>query len=520
MKNLVVVGGGTAGWITALYAQKMFPEENIVLVESKDLGILGAGEGSTPNIIFLLDFLNIPLSEVIKNTNATIKNAVRFTNWSSKKDYYYSGLFSDIFSNLGWDSADLNYLIGGYNFSETPSISNLINFINNKDLIDYDFVTQICEKNKIPFVRNHSYNNTNPISDFNRVSNISIHFDAKMLANFLSSIGTERGIKQVDGILTNIVADEYGNITNIEINNYENIKTDFVFDCTGFNRMIIGKFYKSEWVSSSKHLPIKKALPFFLENKDEKNIKPYSEAIAMDYGWMWRIPLQHRTGSGYAFDSDRISIDDAKIEVEKKLGQEVFPPKIFSFDPGYFKEIWINNCLAVGLSTGFMEPMEATSIWQAISELQIFFTQRQLIFDRNKKYIDMFNKRFEDDVKDVIDFIYFHYLTDKTDNDFWLNFEKNNLMPDGLKEKIFLLQEGVLVDYYCKNMFGSNNYYAVAMGNNILNKKNIKEIYDKNYLFELDSLNKEKNYMKKQVSETMIDHYEFLQYMKGSFNDK
>jgi tryptophan halogenase len=339
-------------------------------------------------------------------------------------------------------------------------------------------------------------------------------------ANFLSSIGTERGIKQVDGILTNIVADEYGNITNIEINNYENIKTDFVFDCTGFNRMIIGKFYKSEWVSSSKHLPIKKALPFFLENKDEKNIKPYSEAIAMDYGWMWRIPLQHRTGSGYAFDSDRISIDDAKIEVEKKLGQEVFPPKIFSFDPGYFKEIWINNCLAVGLSTGFMEPMEATSIWQAISELQIFFTQRQLIFDRNKKYIDMFNKRFEDDVKDVIDFIYFHYLTDKTDNDFWLNFEKNNLMPDGLKEKIFLLQEGVLVDYYCKNMFGSNNYYAVAMGNNILNKKNIKEIYDKNYLFELDSLNKEKNYMKKQVSETMIDHYEFLQYMKGSFNDK
>lgn len=515
MKNLVIVGGGTAGWLTALYAQMMFPKENIVLVESKDLGILGAGEGSTPNLIFLLDFLDIPLSKVIKETNATIKNGVKFTNWSSKNDYYYSGLFSDIFSNLGWDSSDLNHLVGGYNLFESPSASNFISFLNEKKLIDYDFVAKISDKNKIPLRFNQQFRNLDPIHSFDRMANISLHFDARMLAKLLFDVGQERGIKRIEGNLTNIIANNNGEITNIHIDTGDNLEVDFIFDCTGFHRAIIGKFYKSEWISAAKHLPMKKALPFFLENKDEKNIKPYSEAIAMDYGWMWRIPLQHRVGSGYVFDSDRISIDDAKIEVEKFLGQEVFPPKIFSFDPGYFKTIWVKNCLAVGLSSAFMEPMEATSIWQAIGELQIFFTQRQLIFNRNQKYINMFNKRFEKDIHDVIDFIYFHYVTDKTNNSFWINFTKENEMPSGLEEKLFLLQEGVLVPYYCQNMFGADNYYAVAKGNNILNIQNIKEIYNHNHLFELNSLNKNKNYMKEQVAQTMIDHYEFLQYMKG-----
>ena len=514
MKNLVVVGGGTAGWLTALYAKESFPDENIILIESEELGILGAGEGSVPNLLLLLDYLNIPLSEIIKHTNATIKNGVRFTNWSEKNKFYYSGLFADNFSILGWDSSDLNILYGGFNFSQQPSLANFISFAKNENILEYDFVAKICEENRVPMIFNQSVLERNPIFDFDRLSNISLHFDARALADFLSKIGQDRGIQRIEGKVNNIFADENGEIKYLQTNTNLQINTDFVFDCTGFFRLIIGKFYKSKWISVSDQLPMKKAMPFFVENNTD-DIKPYSEAIAMNYGWMWKIPLQHRTGCGYVFDTDYINEDQAKEEIEKFVGHEIHPPKIFNFTPGYFESIWINNCLAVGLSSAFMEPMEATSIWQAIGELQIFFSQKQLIFDKNKKYIELFNKRYCDEMKDVVDFLYLHYITDKTNNKFWTDFTKNNKMSDKLQTRLFLMNESILVSAYADKMFGADNYYAVAAGNNILNYKNIKKIYDENNLEQFLNLYKRKNYMKEKISKTTVKHTDFLNYMKG-----
>jgi hypothetical protein len=203
MKNIVVVGGGTAGWLTALYAQKAFPNESITLVESKDIGILGAGEGSTPQIIRFLDYLNIPVSDLIINTKATIKNGIKFTNWSKDKGSYYHSF--QVTNPLISGETMLNSL-DIYGFPDAPA-SDILSIVKDGKISANDFISNLSDKNKVPFSINYNiYETQNKILDFSRHSNYSIHFDAKLLAEYLSVIGHIRGIKVIDATVTEILS--------------------------------------------------------------------------------------------------------------------------------------------------------------------------------------------------------------------------------------------------------------------------------------------------------------------------
>ncbi len=511
MKNIVVVGGGTAGWITALYAKKHFPSDNVTVVESSEIGILGAGEGSTPQLIDVLDFLEIPLSTFIEKTKTTIKNGIKFTNWSQNTPYYYHGF--GISDNIVNDF-NINSTLSPFAFPKI-SISRLLNISKENNLDDYDILQIASDNNKVLFQHNRGINQ-NKILDFDQLGKFSIHFDARSFAEMLSEIGISRGINQIDAIVNKINSSSDGSIESIDLDNSQNIATDFIFDCTGFARLFIGKHFNENWISYSKHLPAKKAIPFFLDI-DKDNIPPYTESIAMNYGWMWKIPLQHRYGCGYVYDSDFISDEDAKKEIERYLGFIPNYPREnpFNFNPGSFENIRIKNCLAVGLSSNFIEPLEATSIFNSIYVLDIFFQNKNNIFNNDEKITKRFNEQSLEYSKNIMNFIYLHYITNKTNTDFWFNFTKNNVIPEKLENIIYIMNNGILKDEDVGNSFSSSSYYTVANGNEVLNLQNIKNICNINNFNIFDNFIQIDSQLKKDRKKFLMSHSNFLKYMGG-----
>jgi tryptophan halogenase len=511
VKNIVVVGGGTAGWLTALYAKKHFPLDNITVIESSEIGILGAGEGSTPQLIDVLDFLEIPLSTFIQKTKTTIKNGIKFTNWSQNTPYYYHG-FGIVDAEL--NDFKINSTLSPFEFPNT-SISKFLNLSKKNKLEDYDILQIASDDNKTLFQHNRSIED-NKMLDFDQLSNFSIHFDARLFAEMLSEIGINRGINKIDGIVTNINSLSEGSISSIDLDNSQSIVTDFIFDCTGFARLFIGKHFNTNWISYSKHLPAKKAIPFFLDI-DKNNIPPYTESIAMNYGWMWKIPLQHRYGCGYVYDSDFISDEDAKKEIEGYLGFIPNYPREnpFNFNPGSFEDIRIKNCLAVGLSSNFIEPLEATSIFNSIYVLELFFHDKNNIFNNDEKITKMFNKECLEYSKNIMNFIYLHYITNKTNTQFWLNFTKNNVMPEKLENALYIMNNSILENKHVGNSFPASSYYLVANGNEILNINNIKNICSINNFNIFDNFIQIDSQLKKDRKKFLINHSNFLKYIGG-----
>jgi tryptophan halogenase len=513
IKDIVIVGGGTAGWMTALYAKKALPAHNITLVESEEIGILGAGEGTIPFFINFLDFLNIPLSRLVKYADATMKNGIKFTNWNNDGKHYYHSF--DSFNDLSIKAINLSPYVSKTN------VGMLHNIYSKDSLSDFDFLNKVSETYKVPIVRN-----TNSISDvadpilcFNQLSYFGIHFNAKLLANLFSEIAIERGVVRIEGKVKDITLNSREDINHIILDNEIVLEPDFVFDASGFHRVIIGKKYNSSWKNHSEKLPVNAAIPFFIE-QNEKNIPPYTESIAMKYGWMWKIPVQSRFGCGYVYDSSLITEAEAIEEIETFLGFEpTYPRKDkggFKFTAGYYESPWTNNCVAVGLAAGFIEPLEATSLWTTIVSLVNTFEDLDLMFNRNQKYIDQFNEKYSAMTEEIVDFIYFHYMSDRKDTPFWEKFSISNA-PDSLKELLekWDYKSPAYQDYVSFN-FALESWMAVGLGVNKINTDVIKRYYEIN---ELSKTAKDRydfitSYQDNTVTEC-IDHKDFLEFLKN-----
>ena len=493
--EIVVAGGGTAGWLTALYAQHICPKDNITLIESEDIGILGAGEGSTAQLPWILYGLGISENELIQYANATFKMGISFENWRGDgKKYFHSFGVSD--SNLS-----------PYNFTKTKNTltSGLpdngqqytyINGIANGDTIDdISLVSKLAYNNKSPFI--------NENGNVNFVSNYSYHFDASLLAKFLRMKAEQRGVKRIEGKITDIISNESGGVGLIKCENVE-IKTDFVFDCTGFARLFIGKHFGVEWKSYQDKLKVNTAIPFFLPKSD--TLPPYTKAIAMKYGWMWQIPLQNRWGCGYVFDNKYINVEEAKKEVEEFVGQEIKINKIIPFDAGRYVTPWVKNCIAVGLSSTFTEPIEATSIWLIITQLRNLSSD--IIHNINEDEIEDYNKLISDTCETTTDFLHLHYLTDRTDTDFWKDYQKTTKLSPKMKRRLENWKRrtpNTMDTDGLSTQFEEYSWFLVATGNGIINKS----VYDyENEEYDLD--NKLGNWLMQYDND--INHAESLAY--------
>lgn len=501
-KNIVVVGGGTAGWLTALISKKVFPEDNICLVESSDIGILGAGEGSTPHLLDMMLYLDISLQDLVKNTSCTIKNGILFDGWSNSRRPYLHGF--DIYDQR-FQRESLNFNSNILEWTNAPVVGYLAEYFGIED-DEVDILTYNSIRNKVFFNK-----------DFVQEGISAIHFDARSLAEFLKNKALDRGIKRIEGLVSEVSLDEEGNVSYVNLNGDHKIFGDFFFDCTGFARMIIGKVYNSEWVSFKEILPANRAMPFFLER--DKDIPPYTLSKAMKSGWMWKIPLQHRYGCGYVYDSNQISDEGVKDEIDNLIGEEVHVPKIFKFDPGYYKKVWIKNCLALGLANGFVEPLEATSIMQMLISAKAFFEQKHMIFTNNEQFKDSFNSKIERDQIEIASFIYLHYLTDRKDSEFWADFSKRHMPPDSIKHTLQRIYYGLLGPQDSSEGFDTASYLTVARGNGILKKQNIDNIYST--LLKEKSLEPYLHNLINQIpkySERFIFHKDFLKHLGANFD--
>jgi tryptophan halogenase len=411
--NIVILGGGTAGWLTALFANNVFPEKNITLIQSKEVGTIGVGEATTPHLPGFLRRLNINPMDVIKHTNGSIKNGISFDNWNGdNKKYFHS--FGEHVSK---------FTIPNIFDNQCQTYYKQVLISKNLPMDEYQYHSRISYKNRID-LENTSW---------------ALHFDAKLLAEYLEKVGAQRGINIVDGKFRDVSTDEQGFITAINLENDITVPCDFVFDCSGFNRVLIEKHFKQKWISYSDHLPMKCAIPFWLDSEEE--IQPYTTATAMKYGWMWKIPLQHRIGSGYVFDSDYINEDQALKEAEEFYGRSLKVNKVIKFDAGRIENFWVKNCIAVGLSSNFIEPLESTSLFITCNQLDFIKHYINEFDNPRESSVKTFNKVMEETQRSILNFVYFHYITKRQDSVFWKEFRQKNSVPTGFEETLLALRE-------------------------------------------------------------------------------
>jgi tryptophan halogenase len=292
-------------------------------------------------------------------------------------------------------------------------------------------------------------------------------------------------LKIIDAVVDEFIVNQNDDINQIVLDNGQKIECDFIFDCSGFARLVIGKHYKSEWVSYSDKLICDKAFGFFLPQTDEIDInKVYTtKATAMNSGWMWEVPIKERFGCGYAFSSKHITVEDAKNEVEVYLGKKIDIVKIFDFNPGSYKEVWKNNCIALGLAGGFVEPLEATSLMTLVTLLDELYKIGIKNIDQIKK--DNFNKYSQDSNEEVYHFLIHHYNCGRKDTPFWREInsfelpERNVKMldeeyyvnPDNLTQKSLSKYLNFKIN---TRVFSANSYRLVIEGHKI--KKNVKTL--------------------------------------------
>ena len=478
-KKIVVVGGGTAGWLAALYLNKFFHQFDVTVIESSSIGILGAGEGSTPHIIPFLDSLGITLTDVVKHAGATMKNGIKFTNWNNDGSYFFHS-FQDLsevslFTHCKWN---------GYPAIAIDAVSN------NNSLDSVNFSSLLSASNKVKYIKlNDSDLKHNGINHYQKHGPSSIHFNARKMASFLKQIGVSRGIEVLDCVVTDINLDENGFVNNLNLTSQETSEQfkedcDFVIDCSGFHRLVIDKVYNSPWKSYSELLPVNRAIPFFIDRSIGEDTPPYTESIAMKYGWAWKIPVEGRYGCGYVFDSSLISDQQAKDEIKELVGVDVDFPTVFNFSAGYFEKPWIKNCLALGLASGFIEPLEATSIWTTMVSIKWFGDHIDGLTNKSQFSIDSFNKKFCLMNDDVFNFVYFHYLTKRNDTEFWNKFKNSDKHPEPVKRYLNYSCEWIpwLDNFKFEDFFGAESYLQVAYGighispqvcSNVINQINV-----------------------------------------------
>jgi tryptophan halogenase len=411
--NIVVLGGGTAGWLTALSTNNIFPGKNITLVQSKEVGTIGVGEATTPHLPGLLRSININVMDVIKYTRGSIKNGISFENWNGDgKKYFHS---------FGENVVDF-YIPNLFDNTCGDQYKQIL-IKNNLSMDEYQYHPRISYKNRIDL----------------ESTSWALHFDATLLAEYLEKVGRERGINVVEGKYKSVRTDEQGFITNIEMGDDVSLQCDFVFDCSGFNRVLIEKHFKQKWISYSDHLPMKCAIPFWLDSEEE--IQPYTTTTAMKYGWMWKIPLQHRIGAGYVFDSDYINEDQALQEAEEFYGKTLKVNKVIKFEAGRMENFWVKNCIAVGLSSSFIEPLEATSLFVTCNQLNLLKHYINDFDNPREGSLKTFNNVMKETLDSILNFVYFHYITKRQDSKFWQEFRDKNSVPPGLKETLQALKE-------------------------------------------------------------------------------
>lgn len=391
----------------------------------------------------------------------------------------------------------------------------------NINLDEASFVAKIAAQGKVPFVwptaeESRSSQFPDPINSVHHLASFALHFDARLLAKYLSKIAqADRKINRIEGKLAQVMADQQGNITGLLLDNGRSVEGDFIFDCSGFARLIFGKHFKEAWVDYSEYLPMNAAMPFFLPH-DGTKLPAFTESIAMKYGWIWKIPVQDRYGCGYVFDSSFIDNNEARFEAQEYFGCEINTSGTFKFGAGSFRKSLVKNCFAVGLSQNFVEPLEATSIWVFTKNL-INFLKSDAINVLSETLERQINTSCALVTDAMVEFLQLHYLTQRRDSTFWRSFRDRMTIAPGLQEKLALWQELPVFDYDTVQleMFKAPSWITVGAGTRNFREATFKRFSD-NLCFEQNIAQGYELLKKKQAyaGNACMSHGEFIALLK------
>lgn len=399
--RITVLGGGAAGWFAAIALRNIFgPKVEIRLVESSKIGIVGVGEGGLLNFAAALKHYDIKLNEFLQETKATFKWGFSYEGWRSgkKEDCFYHLFASPYCREVHLHERGCFPYLSAMIGQEQP----LERIIKGSTLIK----NNASQEEAFAFLKNKE-------ADIST----SFHFDSYKLASYLKKVALSRGVKHQDAVVEDIVFDANGHVTALQTEN-ESIVLDFLIDASGLSRKVISRM-KSPWHSFKDYLLMDSAIPFYMPHPRD-NPMLVSRAIAMKAGWMWQIPLQHRVGAGYVFSSQFMDEQQAIAEIEAKLGFAIEPQNMLRFEPGCFELVWQGNVMALGLSSGFVEPLEATSIGQMLEQLRNF--ERVLLQSQgiiSERTIREFNEANFRSWLGIRDFLRMHYDNTRTDTAFW-----------------------------------------------------------------------------------------------------
>ena len=445
LKKILVVGGGTAGFVSALILKTRFPEVEVEIVRSKKIGIIGVGEGSTEHWNEFMKYIGVSFQTLMAECDATFKCGIMFKGWGHN-DYMHS---------IGPENDIRN---GQY----MPVYAKLISTSQPNWMMN----PPLTWHNKV-YARHLEPNAESPYNQY--------HFNTFKLNEFLTKVAELKEISVIDDEILDVQLNENGEISKLvgELSSYS---ADFYIDCTGFAKLLISKL-GAKWHSFGKYLKMKAAITFPTPDTPEYNI--WTLAQAMDSGWMFRIPVWGRHGNGYIYDSDFITKEQAKDEVEKYFGHEVEIGKEFKFDPGALDRVWIKNCCAIGLSSIFVEPLEATSIGTSIQ--QVFLLMHRLP-NYDEKTIDRFNKDMNGILMNIRDFIILHYLGKRQDTEFWKHIMDMEI-PDSLNENLEKWRKNLPIaeDFSgisIYRMFSEAHHTHILAGLNMLDKEAISYEYE------------------------------------------
>jgi tryptophan halogenase len=437
---VVIAGGGTAGWLAAAaLSHQLGRILEITLIESDEIGTIGVGEATIPPIRVFHKLLQIDEQEFMRATAATFKLGISFENWARKDDHYIHS-----FGRNGQPT----WMCEFHNFwlrSRELGVES--------ELGEYCFELQAARANKFALSQNADIN-------------YAYHFDAGQYAKFLRAFSERLGIKRVEGKIREVKqTSESGFIESLVLHSGEVVAGDLFIDCTGFRGLLIEQTLKAGYDDWSHWLPCDSAAAVQTELVGQA--QPLTRAIAHDSGWRWCIPLQHRVGNGLVFSSKFLSDDAAKEELLGAIdGKPITGPRVLKFQTGRRRQVWSKNCVAMGLSSGFIEPLESTSIhlmMVAVTRLLHLFPFGGV----TPSLIDQYNESARIEMEKTRDFVVLHYhATQRDDSPFWRHC-RDMPIPDSLMHRIRLFRENAYAFQSDSELFRVDSWTQVMLGQRI-----------------------------------------------------
>jgi tryptophan halogenase len=524
IKRVVILGGGTAGWMTAAYLGKALQQTvEITVLEAPTIPRIGVGEATVPNLQrVVFDYLGIPEDEWMRECNASFKIAVKFINWRTPGEGVpnprtWQGRPDQFFHPFGLLPAQEEIPLSHYWSHKRLSGET-------DEPFDYSCFKEPAIMDALKAPRR---------PDGTPVTYYAWHFDAHLVAAYLRKFATgKQGVVHVEDELTEVKRDERGFITALLTKAGRTLEADLFIDCSGFRGLLINKAMEEPFIDMNDHLLCDSAVATAVPNDDEANgIEPYTSSIAMRSGWTWKIPLPGRFGSGYVYSSQFSSQDEAVTDFCKlwNLDPETTPLNKIRFRVGRNRRAWVKNCVSIGLASCFVEPLESTGIYfiyAAIYQLAKHFPDRR--FD--PVLIDRFNHKIETVFDETRDFLQAHfYFSPRVDTPFWAA-NKELTLTDGFMEKVAMYKSGIPVNppltdergYYgnfeseFNNFWTNGSYYCIFTGMGLLPDRALPALtYKPESITAAESLFEGVKRKQEELVATLPSNYEFLRRLHG-----